>query len=53
MPGKVCECTCVSEYMDRKYGKGKRFFNQMGGRGGVKGFRCASCAKEKLPQIKK
>lgn len=41
----LSKCTCKSEYQDKKYGKGNRVFNQMGGgRGSDKGVaRCSVC----------
>ena len=38
MTTKEASCSCESSYQDKKYGKGRRIFNQC-----VKGWRCTVC----------
>lgn len=38
----IKRCTCVNEYMDKKYGRGKRVFNTFKTQNG-EGSRCAVC----------
>lgn len=40
---KIISCTCSHEFQDKKYGKGKRVFNET-----TKGYRCTVCEKEIL-----
>lgn len=43
----VRECTCKSEYQDKRYGKGQRLMNPtMAESGGKQLFRCTVCARE-------
>jgi hypothetical protein len=48
----IYKCTCVNEYQDKLYGKGKRVFNPMG-MNGKSGIRCATCGKEDSTVIAK
>lgn len=48
----IANCTCQHEYQDRKYGKGKRVFNETNDGGG----RCTVCGYVKggsSPLVKK
>lgn len=39
-PG-IKKCLCESPYQDKRYGKGKRLFNET-----VAGYRCTVCRRE-------
>ncbi len=39
MKGKIKDCTCVHEFQDQTYGKGRRYFNK-----GVNKYRCTVCS---------
>jgi hypothetical protein len=40
---KTLSCTCVNEYQDKKYGKGKRVFNKGKREGETAYFKCTVC----------
>jgi hypothetical protein len=44
----IKRCDCKHAYQDKKYGKGKRVHNYIGGNGGRRGegIRCTVCGKE-------
>jgi hypothetical protein len=42
----VLNCTCQHEWQDKKYGKGKRLFNQMKISSGQKKYKCTVCGRE-------
>ena len=45
---KIKKCSCVNEFQDKRYGKGKRVFNSIGKAGrSAEGYRCTVCLKEK------
>lgn len=42
----IKKCSCVSLYQDKRYGKGKRVYNECKGRvAGSKQFRCTVCER--------
>ena len=50
---KCSNSECKNEYLDKKYGKMKRVYNERRtpavhskGKGSCKGYRCANCGKE-------
>ncbi len=45
---RIMQCTCESEYQDKKYGKNMGLFNETGkGKTGPEIYRCTVCGKEK------
>lgn len=42
---KVMQCSCVSEFQDKEYGKNMRLFNAIG-KDQNDGWRCTVCGKE-------
>jgi len=49
----ISTCTCVNEYMDEKYGKNMRVFNELPRKGFDLVGRCTSCGKERIYKEKK
>ena len=48
-PTAILNCTCVSEFQDKRYGRNKRVFNHAPGGGAhPRRYRCATCLKEKI-----
>lgn len=41
----ILTCSCKNEFQDKKYGKGKRVFNETNKDG--KGYRCTICGHER------
>ena len=44
---KIIECGCMSEFQDKRYGKGRRLHNRCKKDNSMTGWRCTVCGVKK------
>lgn len=44
---KIMLCSCIHEFQDKKYGKGRRLHNKIKSGNNDEKFRCTVCLKER------